>query len=242
MSDFFETIEHDVECLVFADDIFIFCAHQSLEYITKKLQKTIENVYHGAHIGNYQSVQKKVLSQTSPARLFLIESTSLNGVRISWKESITFLGIHFSKRNQNRSILNSIRNKAIKRIDALKGIAFKHCGPRTRDLITLTDNGISSFFFYASQIINKLPESHMKACNIIQTKALRIALGVPQWTPNKVLLQMADQEILSEKIKRLSLQSFIKDSNKSQSTPFHPSIKKTLINSISFSQNRIRFF
>ncbi|GBM08720.1 hypothetical protein AVEN_52792-1 [Araneus ventricosus] len=45
-------------------------------------------------------------------------------------------------------------------------------------------------------------ETHLKACNVIQTTSLRIALGVPIWTPNVILLKLAGQEILSEEIKR----------------------------------------
>ncbi|GBN59750.1 hypothetical protein AVEN_217763-1 [Araneus ventricosus] len=39
---------------------------------------------------------------------------------------------------------------------------------------------------------------------------LRVALGLPIWTPNIVLLKIAGQEILFEKIKRLAIQFFIK--------------------------------
>ncbi|GBM51837.1 hypothetical protein AVEN_25524-1 [Araneus ventricosus] len=40
--------------------------------------------------------------------------------------------------------------------------------------------------------------------------ALRVALGVPKWTPNIVLLKIAGQKVLSEKIKRLEEQFFIR--------------------------------
>ncbi|GBN05477.1 hypothetical protein AVEN_240468-1 [Araneus ventricosus] len=62
----------------------------------------------------------------------------------------------------------------------------------------------------SSPIINKFSETHLKACNVIQTTSLRIALGVPIWTPNVILLKLAGQEILSGKIKRLAIQFFIK--------------------------------
>ncbi|GBO08614.1 hypothetical protein AVEN_259031-1, partial [Araneus ventricosus] len=61
-----------------------------------------------------------------------------------------------------------------------------------------------------SPIINKFSETHLTSCNVIQTTSLRIALGVPIWTPNIILLKLAGQEILSGKIKRLAIQFFIK--------------------------------
>ncbi|GBN79615.1 hypothetical protein AVEN_160623-1 [Araneus ventricosus] len=45
LADFFETLDAGVKYSIFADDIFIFCAHTSLDYISKKLQNTMENVY-----------------------------------------------------------------------------------------------------------------------------------------------------------------------------------------------------
>ncbi|GBM16550.1 Laminin subunit alpha-1 [Araneus ventricosus] len=89
-------------------------------------------------------------------------------------------------------------------------LGYKRNGPRTKHLITITNNSILSLFFYSSPIINKFSETHLKSCNVIQTTSLRIALGVPIWTPNVILLKLAGQEILSEKIKRLAIQFFIK--------------------------------
>ncbi|GBN67466.1 hypothetical protein AVEN_99351-1 [Araneus ventricosus] len=40
--------------------------------------------------------------------------------------------------------------------------------------------------------------------------ALRVALGLPKWTPNIVLMKIEGQEVLSEKIKRLAAQYFIR--------------------------------
>ncbi|GBM04777.1 hypothetical protein AVEN_20216-1 [Araneus ventricosus] len=56
----------------------------------------------------------------------------------------------------------------------------------------------------------------------MQTTSLRIALGVPIWTPNVILLKLAGQEILPEKIKRLAIQFFIKQiATQSFSALFH---------------------
>ncbi|GBN85177.1 hypothetical protein AVEN_187297-1 [Araneus ventricosus] len=63
----------------------------------------------------------------------------------------------------------------------------------------------------------KYRKTQLKACNVIQNTSLRIALGVPIWTPNVILLKLAGQEILSGKIKRLAIQFFI---IKSRLNPF----------------------
>ncbi|GBL91052.1 hypothetical protein AVEN_184434-1 [Araneus ventricosus] len=132
------------------------------------------------------------------------------GFPLPRSESIKYLGIQFTKYNQNGHILRSIRNKALKKINGFKKLGYKRNGRRTKHLITITNNSILSLFFYSSPIINKFSETHLKSCNVIQTTSLRIALGVPIWTPNTILLKLVGQEILSGKIKRLAIQFFIK--------------------------------
>ncbi|GFY29240.1 probable RNA-directed DNA polymerase from transposon BS [Trichonephila clavipes] len=42
--DFFETNENDIECSVYADDVFLYCSHHSLGYICKKMQNTLDRI------------------------------------------------------------------------------------------------------------------------------------------------------------------------------------------------------
>ncbi|GBO21278.1 hypothetical protein AVEN_183838-1 [Araneus ventricosus] len=60
--------------------------------------------------------------------------------------------------------------------------------------------------------------------------ALRVALGLPKWTPNIVQMKIAGQEVLSEKIKRLAAQFFIRQLANGSQSPIYdqncrPSIK-----------------
>ncbi|GBO21116.1 hypothetical protein AVEN_76017-1 [Araneus ventricosus] len=60
--------------------------------------------------------------------------------------------------------------------------------------------------------------------------ALRVALGLPKWTPNIVLMKIAGQEVLSQKVKRLAAQFFIRQLANGAQSPIYdqnckPSIK-----------------
>ncbi|GBO30336.1 hypothetical protein AVEN_270404-1 [Araneus ventricosus] len=60
--------------------------------------------------------------------------------------------------------------------------------------------------------------------------ALRVALGLSKWTPNIVLMKSAGQEVLSEKIKRIAAQFFIRQLANGTQSPIYdqnckPSIK-----------------
>ncbi|GFV90143.1 probable RNA-directed DNA polymerase from transposon X-element [Trichonephila clavipes] len=52
MHDIFETLESEVECLVYADDIFIFCSHKSLAIICKNYKILWKEFSSGVNIGN----------------------------------------------------------------------------------------------------------------------------------------------------------------------------------------------
>ncbi|GBO04907.1 hypothetical protein AVEN_22233-1 [Araneus ventricosus] len=202
MFDFFETLDEGVKCSIFADDIFIYCSHSSLEYIEKNLQNTMDNVYKWCTYWKLSiSPEKSAIADLSEKRLHSTPPISYPGSPLPWKHSIKYLGIIFSKTNQNAAIIKGLRAKALRKINALKTIAYKSYGPRTKDLVGITNNGICSLFYYSCAITNKLSQIHFTICDTIQTIALRVVLGLPIWTPNIVLLKTAGQEILFEKKK-----------------------------------------
>ncbi|GBN92411.1 hypothetical protein AVEN_72379-1 [Araneus ventricosus] len=135
---------------------------------------------------------------------------SYAGVSLPWKTEMKYLGFIFSKTNQNNINIKYLRTKARRKINALKSIAYKTYGPRTKDLISIANNSICNLFFYNCSTINKWSATHLHICDVIQTTALRTAMGLPIWTPNIILLKLAAQETLSRKIQRLATQFFLK--------------------------------
>ncbi|GBN64540.1 RNA-directed DNA polymerase from mobile element jockey [Araneus ventricosus] len=211
LNDFFETLDENVECSIFADDIFVYCSHHSMTYIQTKIQNTMENIYKWCSYWKLAICpDKSAIIDLSNKNLTSLPCITYAGIPLTWSESIKYLGIQFAKNNQNGRILRNLRSKALKKINGLKILGYKRNGPRTKHLITIANNSILSLFYYSCPIINKFSETHLKACNVIQTTTLRIALGVPIWTPNIVLLKLAGQEIMSVKIRRLAVQFFIK--------------------------------
>ncbi|GBL79834.1 RNA-directed DNA polymerase from mobile element jockey [Araneus ventricosus] len=181
MFDFFETLDEGFKCSIFADDIFIYCSYRSLEYIEKKLQNTMDNVYKWCTYWKLSiSPEKSAIADLSKRRLLSTPRISYAGSPLPWKDSIKYLGIIFSKTNQNGAIVKNLRAKALEKINALKTIAYKSYGLRTKDLVCITNNGICSLFYYSCAITNKLSQTHFKICDTIQTIALRVALGLPK--------------------------------------------------------------
>ncbi|GBL80038.1 hypothetical protein AVEN_29053-1 [Araneus ventricosus] len=80
--------------------------------------------------------------------------------------------------------------------------------PRTLSPLLITVS--AAYFFYNCSTINKWSATHLNICDVIQTTALRTAMGLPIWTQNIILLKLAAQETLLGKIKRLATQFFLK--------------------------------
>ncbi|GFS91730.1 putative RNA-directed DNA polymerase from transposon X-element [Trichonephila clavipes] len=222
MYDFFETLETGVECSIYADDIFISCSHQSLDTVRHKLENTLERINQWCKYSKLSlSPDKSTIAELSNKRIHSFPNILLAGTPLPWQYSIKYLGVYFSKRNRNTYIMQQMKNKALKKINALKGMAYKHYGPRAENLIQLINNSICSTFFYTCHIINKWSDPQLKPFNIIPTKALRIALGLPQWSPNIVLMKLAGQEIVSEKIRRLANKFFLSQISNQTFSPLY---------------------
>ncbi|GBM60937.1 hypothetical protein AVEN_192393-1 [Araneus ventricosus] len=208
--DFEDTLEEGVQVSIFADDIFIYCSHNSPDHIVKKLRRTLNNVYQWCKYWRLNISPEKCAIADLSRRMPSHPDISYAGVPLPWKTEIKYLGFIFSKTNQNNINIKYLRTKARRKINALKSIAYKTYGPRTKDLISIVNNSICSLFFYNCSTINKWSATHLNICDVIQTTALRAAMGLPIWTPNIILLKLAAQETLSRKIKRLATQSFLK--------------------------------
>ncbi|GBN76334.1 hypothetical protein AVEN_237801-1 [Araneus ventricosus] len=143
----------------------------------------MDNVYKWCTYWNISiSPEKSAIADLSKRRLLSTPRISYEGSPLPWKDSIKYSGIIFSKTNQNGAIVKNLRAKALRKINALKTIAYKSYGPKTKDLVGITNNGICSLFYYSCTITNKLSQTHFKICDTVQTIALRVALGLPIWT------------------------------------------------------------
>ncbi|GFT98832.1 hypothetical protein TNCV_3792511 [Trichonephila clavipes] len=63
---------------------------------------------------------------------------------------IKYLGVYFSKLNQNGAFMNQMKNKALKKINTFKDMAYKHYCLRAE--IKLTNRIYSTFFTHVTLI------------------------------------------------------------------------------------------
>ncbi|GFT39114.1 RNA-directed DNA polymerase from mobile element jockey [Trichonephila clavipes] len=94
MYDFFETLETGVECSIYADDIFIYCSHQSLDTVSHKLQNTLERINQWCKYWKLSlSPDKSTIAELSNKRIHSFPNTLLAGTPLPWQSSIKCLGV-----------------------------------------------------------------------------------------------------------------------------------------------------
>ncbi|GFW52766.1 uncharacterized protein TNCV_2393451 [Trichonephila clavipes] len=74
------TLESEVECLVYADNIFIFCSHKSLDVICKKIQNTLERISQWCKYWKLNlSPEKCTIAELSNKRNYTVPNILLAG-------------------------------------------------------------------------------------------------------------------------------------------------------------------
>ncbi|GFY02101.1 putative RNA-directed DNA polymerase from transposon BS [Trichonephila clavipes] len=116
-------LETGVECSIYADDIFIYSSHQSFDIVCRKLQNTLERRNQWCNYWKLNlSPVKSTIAELSNKRIHSFPNVLLAGTRLPWQSSIKYLGVYFSKWNQNTNITHQLKNKALKKFNALKGL------------------------------------------------------------------------------------------------------------------------
>ena len=101
----------------------------------------------------------------------------LNCGIIDWVPSLKFLGF-FTWRGAIRGHAHYLRRKAFKISNIIKALSKKRYGLRSHHLVTLVQATVCSLFHYGAVILANACDSIFKRLEVIQTNALRTALGL----------------------------------------------------------------
>ncbi|GFV00601.1 RNase H domain-containing protein [Trichonephila clavipes] len=167
-------------------DIFVYSSHQSLDIICPQLQNTLERINQWCNYWKLSlSSDKSTIAELSNKRIHSFPNILLAGTPLQWQSSIKYLGVYFSKRNKNINITHQMKNKAPKKVNALKGMAYKHYGLRAKNLVQLINNSICSTFLEVITSIGaicrrvNLNECHARECNAYSAFFVFIRTYIP---------------------------------------------------------------
>ena len=122
---------------------------------------------------------------------------------LSYSSNVKFLGMYLSPKLNWRFYIEHIINKARQRLNFLKVISAQYWGQDTRTLLHLATSLVRSKLTYGQEVYFSAPQTLLRKLQSIDSKAIKLALGVPVHTDTlktyreASLLSLDDQRKLS---------------------------------------------
>ena len=129
----------------------------------------------------YMPVVRGSLSQQTSQWLTI----TVNGVAVAPVKSAKYLGVTFQQNGQWTQQVKSAITNARRALGLIKAAKCESWGHHRKILVTLTISLVRSRLLYGAQTLHGLPWTSIKNMAAVECKALRLALGLPQCTPQK---------------------------------------------------------
>ena len=106
----------------------------------------------------------------------------LGNTDLEYSDRVKFLGVTFSSNGTYGHYINEIVKQAQIGINLMRAVSGQTWGAHMKPMMSLYHAHVMSRILYAAPILVHINQTELKRLRVIQTQALRIALGVPPWT------------------------------------------------------------
>ena len=103
----------------------------------------------------------------------------LNGQKINYKSEVKFLGLYFTQKLNWKKHIEEISSKALKSLNLLKMVSHQPWGQDSKILVHLATSLIRSRLTYGQEVFFSAPKTYLKKLQSIDSRAIKLALGVP---------------------------------------------------------------
>lgn len=107
----------------------------------------------------------------------------LGNTPITYLDSVKFLGVTFSRDGTYKEYMNSICKQAKSGVNLMRAISGHTWGAHLKPMLQIYHAHVMSKMLYAAPILLHAAKDDLEKLRIIQTNALRVALGCPMYTP-----------------------------------------------------------
>lgn len=199
-----DTLEEGVYIIIYADDIFVYVIHPDEARGRQKLRDTLARIQLWCSANELAISPSKCSAINFSRRRDPGPSFWLDGVEIPWSSSVKILGVwlsrnlcfgpHFTKRKIH---LN-------KRLNQLKAISSRSRGITSYHMIKIVNSLIRSSLEYGAPLFYDSPPSSIRILEVCYNAAIRLATGLPRWTPLPVLRREAGVSTISSRLNYLT--------------------------------------
>ena len=216
----------DVTIVQYADDICMWkivnlkrsTNKRNINFIREQFQRNLDA------LENYMTTNGLTIS-TEKTNLILFNAgenapnlpyfTLYNQI-LEYKQSIKFLGLTFTSKLSWSTHINIILEKARKNLNLIKILTKLPWGMDPQTLVHITTAIIRSSITYGQEIYFSAPKSSLKKLQSIESKAYKLAIGVPVHTSTNLLYQTIGILPLEE-YRKLSSSKFLIKMNSQES-------------------------
>ena len=193
----FSILIHDLPSVIskkfnlvqYADDICIWLntnlrknvKYRNIKYIEMLYQQEIDNIYLYMRQNGFELSSEKthLLLFNNGSKSSNLPKLKINGTELIYKYETKFLGVIFNNKLSWKPHIEHLVNKARTRLNLLKVISGLSWGQHTPTLIHLALSLVRSKLIYGQEVYFSAPSYLLKKLQSIDSKAVKIALGVP---------------------------------------------------------------
>ena len=204
----------------FADDIAMWINTNMRKNTKKRISKHIETLYQIElnKLDTYMKNNGLVLSGEKTVLMLFnkgkdpsyLPKLKLGDMYLQYKDKVKFLGVFFTRKLNWKVHIEHLISKARKRLNFLKIVTSQPWGQDTKTLIHLSISLIRSKLIYGQEVYFSAPKCLLNKLQSIDSKALKIALGIPLHASTRKTYQTAGILPLDEQRKFACAKYFIK--------------------------------
>ena len=103
----------------------------------------------------------------------------LDGTELVYKQQIKFLGVHMTPKLSWKLHIENLIIKARKGLNLIKVVNAQPWGQDTKTLLHLALSFVRSRLTYGQEVYHSAPKHYLKRLESLDSKAIKIAIGVP---------------------------------------------------------------
>jgi hypothetical protein len=204
---------------LFADDLTIWTSSQNIETIEKNLQQALEE------IGAWSSIWRLKVSNTKTVSTLFTRingqgkrklDLTLNKNKIKTENKPKLLGLIMDKNLTFHDHIKEINDRLQRRINMMRSIRGKSWGASSKLLLTTYKTLIRPIIEYVPFVKYSASNTSMMTLELLQRKAIKIALRLPISAPNQEAYKLARIDNISDRFETLSKRYLQKASESNQ--------------------------
>jgi ribonuclease HI len=213
-----KSLDQNTHVVQYADDIAIWINSSIKKRSGKRIINHVQNLYQKEldKIVNYMYQNGMELSGEKTCLMFFnngqkpvnLPKLEINGIQLSYESKVKFLGVYFTPKLNWKVHIDYLITKARKRLNFLKLVSAQPWSQDSKTLIHLAVSLIRSKLSYGQEVYFSAAKSLLAKLQSIDSRSIKIGLGVPIHSNTIKVYKEAGILSLSE-FRKLSVAKYI---------------------------------